>query len=95
MDTPRDLDGTFKPSMLIAAVQRQAPEYPWLPEVLEKCGIGEWESPAYVGYISRQKPHQPGSEWQFALYFKESLWKGPLRGLPHISWLSFCFLASS
>ncbi len=65
MDTPRDLDGKFKPSMIISAVQKQAPEYPWLPEALEKCGIGEWESPAYVGYISRQNPNQPGSAWQF------------------------------
>jgi hypothetical protein len=66
MDTPRDLDSEFKPSMLITVVQKQAPEYPWLPEALEKCGIGDWESPAYVGYISRQNPNQPGSEWQFS-----------------------------
>ena len=62
MKTPKE----FKPSMLIATVQKQFPEYPWLPEALEKCGIGEWESPAYVGYISRQNPNQPGSVWQFA-----------------------------
>jgi hypothetical protein len=66
MNTPTDLDSEFKPSMLIEAVQKQAPEYPWLPKALEKCGIGDWESPAYVGYVSRQDPNQPGFAWQFA-----------------------------
>jgi hypothetical protein len=25
----------------------------------------EWESRAYVHYVSRQNPNQPGSQWQF------------------------------
>jgi hypothetical protein len=60
-----DISGGFEPRMLIEAVKEQAPEYPWLPEALTKCGAGEWESPAYVGYVSRREPNQPGSEWQF------------------------------
>lgn len=60
-----DFNGGFTPSMLIEAVKEQALDYPWLPEALAKCGAGQWESPAYVGYVSRRNPNQPGSEWQF------------------------------
>lgn len=68
MNLPRpqeDFSGDFAPCMLIEAVKEQAPEYPWLPEALAECGAGQWESPAYVGYVSRRNPNQPGSEWQF------------------------------
>ena len=68
MNTTRaqeDYGGGFEPSMLIGAVEDQAPEYPWLPEALEKCGEGKWESPVYVRYVSASNPNQPGSEWQF------------------------------
>lgn len=58
-------DSGFHPRMLIAAVQEQAPEFGWLEEALCNCGTGEWESPAYVGYVSRHRPNQPGAEWQF------------------------------
>ena len=51
--------------MLIEAAREQSPEYPWLPDALGSCGTGDWESAAYVGYISRKKPNQLGSEWQF------------------------------
>ena len=61
----KDLSGGFEPTMLIAAVQEQAPEFPWLPDALAKCGEGEWESRAYVRYVSRRNPNQPGSVWQF------------------------------
>jgi hypothetical protein len=60
-----DLSEGFYPTMLLEAVKAQAPEFPWLPEALEDCGPGEWESRAYVGYISRRQPNRPGSEWQF------------------------------
>ena len=51
--------------MLIEAVREQATEFPWLPEALMKCGYGEWESRAYVGYVSSNKANQPGSVWKF------------------------------
>ena len=55
----------FEPQMLIEAVREQVPEFAWLPEALRQCGPGEWESPAYVGYVSRRNPNQHGSDWQF------------------------------
>lgn len=51
--------------MLVEAVQDQAPEFGWLAKALCNCETGEWESPAYVGYVSRHHPSQPGAEWQF------------------------------
>jgi len=60
-----DLSEGFEPVMLVAAVQEQAPELPWLTEALRSCPAGDWSSRAYVGYVSRIKPNQPGSEWQF------------------------------
>jgi hypothetical protein len=60
-----DLSGGFKPEMLAAAARVQAPEYSWLPLALERCGSGEWESPAYVRFISGQNANAPGAEWQF------------------------------
>lgn len=63
--TLEDLSGGFDPRMLIEIVKEQAPKFPWLPEVLGKCGAGQWESTAYVGYVSRRNPNQPGSDWQF------------------------------
>ncbi len=51
--------------MLVAAAKEQAPEFPWLPDALGKCDAGQWESTAYVGYVSRRNPNQPNSEWQF------------------------------
>lgn len=51
--------------MLINAVIEQAPEYRWLPQALRECGSGQWESGAYIGYVSRRNPNQPGAEWQF------------------------------
>lgn len=61
----KDLNGGFEPRILIEAVKEQAPNFPWLPEALSKCGAGEWESRAYVRYVSHRNPNQPGSEWQF------------------------------
>jgi hypothetical protein len=63
--SPHDLSEGFHPTMLIETVKAQAPEFPWLPEALDNCGQGEWESRAYVGYIPRQQPNRPGSPWQF------------------------------
>jgi hypothetical protein len=63
--TQEDFSGGFEPRMLIETVKEQASEYPWLSEALAKCGVGQWESPAYVEYVSRRNPNQPGSEWQF------------------------------
>jgi len=56
----------FYPRMLVSAVKRQAPMHKWLPDALKSCGPGTWESNAYVAFVSRDKPNQPGSEWQFA-----------------------------
>ena len=58
-------DHGFHPTMLIETVREQAPEFPWLAEALTNCGDGEWESVAYVGYVSRANPNQPGADWQF------------------------------
>ena len=55
----------FHPRMLSDAVKMQAAEFEWLPAVLESCGDGEWESMAYVGYVSRTRPNEQGSLWQF------------------------------
>ena len=60
----KDLSEGFEPMMLIEAVREQAPEFPWLPDALMKCGDGEWESRAYVGYVSSNNANQPGSDWQ-------------------------------
>jgi hypothetical protein len=55
----------FDPRMLAEVAGVQVPEFPWLPEALGACGRGEWESRAYVRYISNRNPNQPGAEWQF------------------------------
>jgi hypothetical protein len=60
-----DFSQGFDPRSLIQTVRSQAPEYPWLPDALANCPAGDWESAAYVGYVSRHSPNQPGSEWQF------------------------------
>lgn len=60
-----DSSDGFDPRLLIDAANEQAPECPWLPDALARCGAGEWESRAYVGYVERQNPDQPGSDWQF------------------------------
>lgn len=60
-----DLSEGFDPTTLIEAVRAQAPEFPWLPEVLSKCGVGLWESRAYVRYVDRRNANQSGAEWQF------------------------------
>ena len=60
-----DLSEGFEAKTLVAAVQEQAPEFPWLTEALKSCPTGDWSSRAYVGYVSRVDPNQPGSEWQF------------------------------
>jgi len=61
----KDFSEGFEPRMLIEAVRAQAPEFPWLPDALMKCGRGEWESRAYVAYVSQSNPNQLGSDWQF------------------------------
>ena len=61
----QDLSEGFEPMMLVDTVRKQAPEFPWLPDALMNCGKGEWESRAYVSYVSAAHPNQPGSEWQF------------------------------
>ena len=61
----KELSEGFEPSMLLEVVREQAPEFPWLPDALMKCGRGEWESRAYVAYVSRSNPNQSGSDWQF------------------------------
>jgi hypothetical protein len=63
--TSQDLSDGFNPRSLMQAVREQAPQFPWLPEALATCGRGEWESPAYVAYVSRLNPNQPGADWQF------------------------------
>ncbi len=51
--------------MLVEIARQQAPEFSWLAEALANCECGEWESPIYVGFVSRRNPNQPGAEWQF------------------------------
>lgn len=60
-----NLSGDFEPRMLIETVRVQAPGHAWLPDALAACGMGHWESKAYVGYVPRENPNQPGAEWQF------------------------------
>jgi hypothetical protein len=60
-----DLSGGFKPEMLVSVARVQAPEFPWLSHALENCGAGEWESSAYVRYVSSRSGNVPGAEWQF------------------------------
>jgi hypothetical protein len=55
----------FDPRTLIEAVRAQAPEFPWLPEVLDQCGVGLWESRAYVRYVDSRNANQAGADWQF------------------------------
>lgn len=61
----KDLSEGFDPNMLIALAGAEAPEYPWLPEALAKCGAGVWESRAYVRYVSSVNANEPGAQWQF------------------------------
>lgn len=63
--TPEDFAGGFDPSMLIEDVRATASEFSWLPAALTNCGAGEWESRAYVRYVSTVDANQPNSEWQF------------------------------
>ena len=51
--------------MLIEETRLQAPEFPWLPDALARCGTGEWESSAYVRYVTSIDPNQQKSQWQF------------------------------
>ncbi|MEJ7808525.1 MAG: hypothetical protein WKG03_21710 [Telluria sp.] len=60
-----DLAEGFDPRMLIEDARAQAPMFPWLPAALDRCAAGEWESRAYVRYVSSVAPNQPGSDWQF------------------------------
>ncbi|UQV45035.1 hypothetical protein KIV45_25455 [Janthinobacterium lividum] len=55
----------FHPRMLNDAVKMQAAEFEWLPAALENCSDGQWESTAYVRYVSRARPNEQGSLWQF------------------------------
>ena len=55
----------FEPRMLIADAQAQAAELDWLPAALSNCGPGQWESCAYVHYVSGNAPNQRDSQWQF------------------------------
>jgi hypothetical protein len=61
----KDLSEGFDPRSLVEATKVQAPEFPWLIQALESCGPGQWESRAYVRYVSNQNPNQPGALWQF------------------------------
>ncbi len=65
MSAAKDLSEGFHPHMLIEAAREQAPEYAWLPEGLASCAGGEWESRAYIHYVSSRNPNKPGAEWQF------------------------------
>ena len=60
-----DLSQGFNPGMLVSVAEEQAPELPWLPAALAGLGAGNWESAAYVRYVSAANANQPGSEWQF------------------------------
>lgn len=63
--TPEDFASGFDTQMLIEDARATAPEFSWLPAALTNCGVGKWESRAYVRYISAINPNQPESEWQF------------------------------
>ena len=60
-----DLSEGFDPKMLIEAALRQATALTWLPEALANCGVGTWESRAYVHYVEDADKSKPGSPWQF------------------------------
>lgn len=55
----------FDPQMLIDEARATAPQFPWLPVALSNCGAGEWESRAYVRYVSAVAPNRPESECEF------------------------------
>ena len=59
-----DLSEGFDPCSLIESVKRVAPELTWLPEALRNCNNGNWESRAYVYYVSPADANKPGSAWQ-------------------------------
>ena len=60
-----DLSGGFRAEMLIDVADAQAPEFPWLSDALRKCGVGNWESKAYVRFVSSRNANAAGAEWQF------------------------------
>ena len=60
-----DLSDGFHPSMLVEVAEQQASAFPWLPNALLQCTGGNWESRAYVSYVSRSRPNQPDADWQF------------------------------
>lgn len=60
-----DLSEGFDPQMLVEYARAQVAEFPWLPAALSSCRAGQWESRAYVRYVSSVNPNQPSSPWQF------------------------------
>jgi hypothetical protein len=60
-----DVTDGFDPQMLIDDARAQAPECPWLPDALARCGTGKWKSSAYLHYVSSIDPNRPNSQWQF------------------------------
>lgn len=63
--TTENFAAAFAPQMLFEDANAIAHEISWLPAALCNCGPGQWESRAYVRYISRVHANQPGSEWQY------------------------------
>ena len=54
----------YDPTWLVDLAKEQHPEEPWLPAALAACTMARQESAAYIHFVNRADPDEPGSEWQ-------------------------------
>ena len=53
----------YDPTWLVALAKEQLPDEPWLPAALAACTMARQESAAYIHFVTRSDPDEPGSEW--------------------------------
>ena len=55
---------SYDPTWLVELAKEQLPEETWLPAALAACTMARQESAAYIHFVTRADPEEPGSEWQ-------------------------------
>ncbi len=53
----------YDPAWLVDLAKEQHPDEAWLPAALAACTMAKQESPAYIHFVNRTDPDEPGSEW--------------------------------
>lgn len=56
----------YDPTWLVELAKKQKPDMDWFHEALAKCTEVVRNEENYIGFISADKPNEPGSEWQYA-----------------------------